>query len=433
MSQLSVLREMKFESRSVAEVVRRVPAAGSLISIAKRLVTSKRDLEKTTTELLRVITILCASETSMILPVDYWGYYCLRRPKVQCIFYQVAFRLVVHLTSFDLFEMEYSTDDVAAARSLQFAKLSVDGYILDLIHTIRYTKWTFLLQSHWSKMKGLYIVTRYLPFILLIINLYMSFTPNENLVKCGMLVNITSGFFIIRTYVFWNKNKILLAAILVTYLVSSKSTHHTQASGKSISQLCLVGSVSIIIDTTVSAAYATIPIPGVTGCYQSSTSDQIFIPFVIFSVFGLGNQEHICVQTPADSWRRNQSHLYVVLMNHNILYYACVLLFSVMNIFTALLLQDSYQTVLDGIQFLALATVATRMHIHLWQTNQHLRGSSGLVHIRLSDMSLFNVVHGASLGPYKMTGGGGSGRVPSKERERTHVKRPGRIHTLGQA
>ncbi|KAG1801220.1 hypothetical protein EV424DRAFT_403077 [Suillus variegatus] len=244
-------------------------------------------------------------------------------------------------------------------------------------------EWTFLLQSHWSKMKGLYIVTRYLPFILLIINLYMSFTPNENLVKCWMLVNITSGlgmilaicadcFFIIRTYVFWNKNKILLAAILVTYL------------------LCLVGSVSIIIDTTVSAAYATIPIPGVTGCYQSSTSDQIFIPFVIFSVFGLGLMILTLIRA-IHSWRRNQSHLYVVLMNHNILYYACVLLFSVMNIFTSLLLQDSYQTVLDGVQFLALATVATRMHIHLWQTNQHLRGSSGLVHIRLSDMSSVNI------------------------------------------
>ncbi|KAG1794634.1 uncharacterized protein HD556DRAFT_419498 [Suillus plorans] len=244
-------------------------------------------------------------------------------------------------------------------------------------------EWTFLLRSHWSKMKGLYIVTRYLPFILLIINLYMSFTPNENLVKCGMLVNITSGlgmiaatcadcFFIIRTYVFWNKNKILLAAIVGTYL------------------LCLVGAVSVIIDTTASAAYATIPIQDITGCYQSSSSDQIFIPFVLFSAFGLGLMILTLIRA-IHSWQRNQSHLYVVLMNHNILYYACVFLFSVMNIFTSLLLQDSYQTVLDGVQFLALATVATRMHIHLWQTNQHSRGSSGLVHIRLSDMSSVNV------------------------------------------
>ncbi|KAG1895636.1 uncharacterized protein F5891DRAFT_655300 [Suillus fuscotomentosus] len=183
---------------------------------------------------------------------------------------------------------------------------------------------------------------------------------------------IYPGFFIIRTYVFWNRNKILLAAILVTYL------------------LCLVGSVSIIVDTTVSAAYVTIPILGITGCYQSSTSDQIFIPFVLFSVFGLGLMILTLIRA-IYSWRRNTSRLYIVLMNHNILYYACVFLFSVMNIFTSLLLQDSYQTVLDGVQFLALATVATRMHIHLWQTNQHLRGSSGLVHIPLSDMSYVHI------------------------------------------
>ncbi|KAG1796167.1 hypothetical protein EV424DRAFT_1445284 [Suillus variegatus] len=89
------------------------------------------------------------------------------------------------------------------------------------------------------------------------------------------------------------------------------------------------------------------------------------------------------------NWRRNQSRLYVVLVNHNIFYYACAFreLFSVMNIFTSLLLQ-----VLHGVQFLTLATVGMRMHIHLWQTSQHPRSStSDLVHILLSDMSFVNV------------------------------------------
>ncbi|KAG2038817.1 hypothetical protein BDR03DRAFT_283975 [Suillus americanus] len=36
-------------------------------------------------------------------------------------------------------------------------------------------EWTFLLRSHWSKVKGLYIVTRYLPSILLTANLYRAF------------------------------------------------------------------------------------------------------------------------------------------------------------------------------------------------------------------------------------------------------------------
>jgi len=154
--------------------------------------------------------------------------------------------------------------------------------------------------------------------------------------------------------------------------------------------LCLAASVSVIVDTTVSAGYATSAIPGITGCYQSSTSDRIFIPFLLFSVFGLGLM--ILTLIPAiQSWQKNSNRLYVVLVNHNIFYYGCAFLFSVMNIFTSLLLQDTYRTVLNGFQFLTLAIVAVHMHIHLWQTNQHLRGSSGLVHIPLSDISFVNV------------------------------------------
>ncbi|KAG1794556.1 uncharacterized protein HD556DRAFT_1536058 [Suillus plorans] len=269
-------------------------------------------------------------------------------------------------------------------------------------------EWTFLLRSRWSKMKGLYIVTRYLPFILLITDLYMSFTSNENPVKCGTLANISSGFgmilaicsecfFILRTYALWNRNRILLAAILGTFFVSFQSNHRTQASGRSISQSFLAASVSITVDTTVSAAYTTSTIPGITGCYQSSTSDRIFIPFLLFSMFELGLMI-LTLMRAIQSWRKNPSRLYVVLVNHNIFYYACALLilfpevFSVLNIFTSLLLQDTYRTVLNGFQFLTLAIVAVRMHIHLWQTNQHLvRGSDGPVHIPLSDISFVNV------------------------------------------
>ncbi|KAG1794554.1 uncharacterized protein HD556DRAFT_1442741 [Suillus plorans] len=64
--------------------------------------------------------------------------------------------------------------------------------------------------------------------------------------------------------------------------------------------------------------------------------------------------------------------------------------FLVMDIFTSLLLQDTYRTVLNGFQFLTLTIVAARMHIHLGQTNQHLRGSSGLIHVPLSDLSFEN-------------------------------------------
>ncbi|KAG2054101.1 hypothetical protein BDR06DRAFT_1021083 [Suillus hirtellus] len=269
--------------------------------------------------------------------------------------------------------MVYSTDDIAAAISLQSFK-----YIFVSMATFwtydyacsLHEEWTFLLRSHWSKTKGLYIVTRYLPFIFLATDLYMSFTPNENPAKCRVLANIESGlgivlvilsecFFILRTYVLWNKNRTVLAAMLCTLFFA------------------------LFTD-------ATSAIPGITGCNRSSTSDWLFIPFLLSSVFELGLIILTLIRAIQSS-RTNPSHLYVVLVNHNISYYACGLLFSVTTVFTLLLLQDTYKTILDGFHFTILATLATRMHLHLWQMNRHPHGSaSTLVHTTISDISFAN-------------------------------------------
>ncbi|KAG2039229.1 hypothetical protein BDR03DRAFT_952278 [Suillus americanus] len=243
-------------------------------------------------------------------------------------------------------------------------------------------EWIFLLRSHWCKVKGLYIVTRYLPFILLTTSLYLTFTPNGNPGKCRVFYNIDTGlcivsaifsecFFILRTYALWNNNKILLAAMASTAFAF------------------LVASFSIAFASTVPAAYATSAIPGITGCYQSSTNFTLFIPFLLLSAFELGLMILTLIRA-IQNWRITSSRLYVVLLNHNISYYACGLLFSVTNIFTWLLLQYSYQSMLHIFQFMILAILATRMHLHLWQVNRHSHRSGALVHIPISDMSSVN-------------------------------------------
>ncbi|KAG1854040.1 hypothetical protein C8R48DRAFT_322530 [Suillus tomentosus] len=244
-------------------------------------------------------------------------------------------------------------------------------------------EWSFLLQSRWSKMKGLYIVTRYLPFIFLATKLSMYFIPNENPGKCRVLENTQSGlgivltivsetFFILRTYVLWNKNLILLVATLSTFLIF------------------VIASFSIVLATGVPAAYATSAIPGITGCYRGPTSLQYFIPFLLLSVFELGLMILTLIRA-VQNWRINSGRLYVVLVNHNISYYVCGFLLSVTNVFASLLLQYSYQTFLFNFQFIMLAILATRMHLHLWQVNRHLHGStSTVVHVPMSDISFAN-------------------------------------------
>jgi hypothetical protein len=179
-------------------------------------------------------------------------------------------------------------------------------------------------------------------------------------------------FFILRTYALWNKNRILLITILsvfFTFLV-----------------------VSFIIDFTaaIPAAYVTSTIPGITGCYDSttSTSFQLFIQFLLLSVFKLGLVLLTLIRA-IQSWRIDSSHLYAVLIRHNIFYYACGFSFSLVNIFTSLLLQDAYQNLFYEFQVTILAILATHMHLYLWQMNQPAYRSDALVprHIPISDMS----------------------------------------------
>ncbi|KAG1835992.1 hypothetical protein DFJ58DRAFT_735313 [Suillus subalutaceus] len=177
--------------------------------------------------------------------------------------------------------------------------------------------------------------------------------------------------------------------MLSTFFVSSKSVHHTQASGRCISQTFVVASIGVAFAATGPAARVTSAIPGITGCYRSSTSVTVLVPILLLSVFELGLMTLTLIRA-IQSWRINPSRLYVVLVNHNIFYYACGLLFSITNIFTLLLLQYAYHTLFYDFQFVMLAILATRMHLHLWQMNQHAHRSGAFVRIPMSDISSAN-------------------------------------------
>ncbi|KAG1884002.1 hypothetical protein F4604DRAFT_1919817 [Suillus subluteus] len=277
--------------------------------------------------------------------------------------------------------MEYSADDITAARSLQiatsvFASMAT-FWIYDYACSL-HEEWSFLLRSHWSKVKCLYIVTRYLPFILLTEKLYINFTPNVNPGKCRVFDVVDSGlgivsavcsecFFVLRTYALWNNNRILLVAMLV--IIPS-----------------IVGaSMGIAFTTNAPAVFATSAIPGIVGCYQSSTSFRLFIPFLLLSAFELGLLMLTLIRA-IQNWKTDPSRLFVVLVKHNIFYYTCGFL---ANIFTSMLLQYSYHTMLYDFQFIILAILATRMHRNLWRMsmNRHSQNSGTLAGIPMLDMS----------------------------------------------
>ncbi|KAG1844400.1 hypothetical protein C8R48DRAFT_678421 [Suillus tomentosus] len=163
--------------------------------------------------------------------------------------------------------------------------------------------------------------------------------------KCLVLDNAELGFFILRTYVLWNNNRILLAVMLYAF-----STF-------------IGASTGLTFATTAPATYPTSAIPGITGCYQSSTTFRFFIPFLLFSVFDLGvllssRNPHAHMRHTQLANKPKSSHIMHAVFCSRWRTYShhCFSIF----------------------QFMILATLATRMHLHLWQTNQHSHSSSAL-------------------------------------------------------
>lgn len=276
----------------------------------------------------------------------------------------------------------YSADDIATAKGLQF--LTYTSTSMATFWTYDYAcslheELTFLLRSRWTMVKGLYIITRYVPFLLLITDLYLYFTPNENLAKCQTVIRIYSClgvisvacselFFVLRTYALWKNNRIVLTAILSAFFA--------------------VAVASVIIDfVTVDASHVTISvIPGIQGCYRTSSSAQVSIMFILLLAFQLGLISLTIIRA-VQSWRVVNGPLYDILVKHNIFYYTCALLLTAVNVLTQMLFsQTVYRFVCEVFQFFVLAILATRMHLFLWHIDQQMHGSDALVHISMSDM-----------------------------------------------
>lgn len=289
-------------------------------------------------------------------------------------------------------ETQYSADDVAAAMSVQFssyiytsmATFWTYGYVCSL-----HEEWTFLLLSRWTKVKCLYVFTRYLPFLLFISHLYMNFTPDENPDKCLMLDNVCSSlsllsiicsesFFILRTYALWNNNRIVLAALLTAFLAVG------------------IASVGLFFGLSGTVPFKTSLVPGITGCYRPSGGIGFYVPFVLLSALELGLISLTLVRA-LQTWRTTNTHLFTVLLKHNIFYYACGLFCSVVNILTSLLLQHAYNAMFQDFQFVILTILATHMHLHLWHMDRHLHGSDAPTFVPLSEIS-YGVVKNSSAG-----------------------------------
>jgi hypothetical protein len=110
---------------------------------------------------------------------------------------------------------------------------------------------------------------------------------------------------VLRTYALWNSNRIVLVAMLSALFVSSiLSTHPVLWLMNQPGYHCIVhrhlfqcyrylswsvlSLFPLLFARIHSTSVTTSVVPGITGCYRSSTSVQFFMPFLLLLVFQLG-------------------------------------------------------------------------------------------------------------------------------------------------
>ncbi|KAG2355428.1 hypothetical protein BDR07DRAFT_1493213 [Suillus spraguei] len=197
-------------------------------------------------------------------------------------------------------------------------------------------------------VKYLYILARYVPFLLIVSDTCLTLTPNENIEACRVFISI--------------------------YTVSTSA----------------------------------IPgIPGIPGCYRTSSSVELYLPFILLFVFQLGLVSLTLIRT-IQNWRTTRSALYTALVKHNIFYYACGLLFSALNFIVPIIFpnvrkladplqydrvidishsQSPYHAFLEDFEVFILAILATRMHLHLWRIDHPVHDFDAPIYIPMSNMS----------------------------------------------
>ncbi|KAG1728331.1 hypothetical protein EDB19DRAFT_164630 [Suillus lakei] len=251
--------------------------------------------------------------------------------------------------------MEYSANDITAVRILQYL-----AYICTALVTF-WDEWTFLLRSRWTNVKCLYIIARYVPFCLITADLWLTLAPDENANTCRI------------TYALWSNNRIVLVAMLLTLFAT------------------IVSFIGIWFSATATSQYFTtsaIPgITGITGCYRTSSSVRLYLPFILLFMFQLGLVSLTLIRA-IQNWRLTGCPLYAVLVKHNIFYYACGLLLSGLNVLVPMLFSNSaYHSFLEDLEVFILAILATRMHLHLWRIGRHAHDSEALLWISTSNLS----------------------------------------------
>ncbi|KAG2363496.1 hypothetical protein BDR07DRAFT_915559 [Suillus spraguei] len=184
----------------------------------------------------------------------------------------------------------------------------------------------FIQKSRWGKVKILYLLCRYLPFLLLAADTYQVLQPALPLSLCQTYFEINSWLegitlvaaecmFILRTYAIWGRSRRVLIILFGCFFA------------------ILIPVVYILITFGNSVTTSEPPIPNITSCYNVGESRIIVAAYVLL-VVGEFEILSFTLYRSIKNYKSvaNNNPLLNILIQHNIFYFICGLFFSLLVI-----------------------------------------------------------------------------------------------------
>ncbi|KAG0703617.1 hypothetical protein DFH29DRAFT_429385 [Suillus ampliporus] len=228
----------------------------------------------------------------------------------------------------------------------------------------------FMLNARWKIATLLYVICRYLPFAMVIIDVFRIVQPGLSVKTCmtcfalngyvGVIVLCCAEpLFILRLCAFLGGRRRTLIIALCNYALFLIPMLVT---------VTLYNSSSIVLQS---------PIPQVASCYSNRDGRILIIAYMLLIIGEL----EILSFTLYRSWRLyreigNELPLVRILIRHNVSYFACGLFFSVMAPAAIYTLPGSYGDVASDLQVVMHAILVTRIHRELCATARRPEASS---------------------------------------------------------
>ncbi|KAG1887381.1 hypothetical protein F4604DRAFT_1900253 [Suillus subluteus] len=225
----------------------------------------------------------------------------------------------------------------------------------------------FMLDAPWRIPKLTYLTCRYLPFALIVTDMF-------RILQLGLSLKSCTSFFAFNTYV---GGIILLCAesLFMQRVLAVTGRRWLIACCNVV--LFLVPLVVTLILYNSSSTIVQSPIPKVASCYSSKQSHIVIVAYGLLVIVEIEILSFMLYQ----SWKLYREHgndlpLVRVLVRHNMFYFACGLLFSTMAVVAAVALLASYADAVSDLQFVIHGILATRMHRELYNTAHHTEETS---------------------------------------------------------